>query len=370
MQKRIIMKYARYPNLNANINGGLNFGRTIDPTSNDFINQRIGNSQLSMTSIATLYNGGMINNSIKKSEYNAEAAKADAKGIFQDIALQISSIYLNVLLAKEQLVITKNQLKQTLIQLEETDKRIEAGILPKNERLEIIAQQARNQQSLITAKNDLTINLLDLKNLLELEPNHQLDVIPPTDNIPQIEKILSLLRIESAELAIPIAMSQRLPKLDVFAQINSNYANIQDFENEKYFNQLSNNLGQLVGLQLSVPIYNRHSTNVAIEKAKLELVGAQVMNKQAKQKLKADIQNAIANAIAAEAEYQANQTSLDAAKASYANAKDMYDLGAINTLEFTNTKTNMDTAELNIIRAKYNYIFRMKIIDFYLGVSF
>ena len=94
------------------------------------------------------------------------------------------------------------------------------------------------------------------------------------------------------------------------------------------------------------------------------------MNKQAKQKLKADIQNAITNAIAAEAEYHANQTSLDAAKASYANAKDMYDLGAINTLEFTNTKTNMDTAELNIIRAKYNYIFRMKIIDFYLGVSF
>ncbi len=378
-------KFARHPNLNANVNGGFNFGRTIDPTTNDFRNQRIGNSQVSIQSNMTVYSGGRINNSIEKSKFEVEAAKADAKTMLNDIALQISTFYLNVLLAQEQVTIAQNQLKLTDTQLAQTDKRINAGVLPKNERLEILAQQARNQQNLITAQNNVAINLISLKNLLELEPAQDIAVEVPTDVIPSAEEILSLeeiysqaldaqpsikaseLRMESAQLDIPIAESFGLPQIDLFAQINSNSVHIPDFPNPKYFRQLDTNLGQTLGAQVSIPIYNRNRTKLAVERARLGVINAEVQNKQAKQALKADIQNAVASARAAKAQLAASQVALDAAKASYNNSQKMYDLGAINTLEFTNSKGNLDTAELNLIQSKYDYVFRLKVIDFYLG---
>ena len=378
-------KFARYPNLNANINGGFNFGRTIDPTTNDFRNQRIGNSQVSLTSGMSVYSGGLIKNSIEKSTIEIEAAKADAETMQNDIALQISSVYLNVLLAQEQVAIAQNQLKITDTQLAQTDKRINAGVLPKNERLEILAQQARNQQNLITAQNNVAINLVNLKNLLELEPAQDIRVEVPADVIPSVEEILSLeeiyvqaldaqpsikaseLRMESAQLDIPIAESLGLPQIDLFAQVNSNYASIPNFPNPSYFTQLDNNLGQTLGARLSIPIYNASRTKLAVERARLRIINAEVQNQQAKQALKADIQNAIASARAAKSQLAANQTALDAAKASYNNAQKMYELGAINTLEFTNSKGNLDAAELNVIQSKYDYVFRLKIIDFYLG---
>jgi len=381
-------EYSRYPNLNAQVDGGLNFGRTIDPTTNDFRNLRIGNSRVSLSSSATVYNGGRINNSIKQGQYEVEAAQADAKAMFNDIALQIASAYLNVLLAQEQVVTAQKQVEQTTTQLSQTDKRIEAGVLPKNERLEILAQQARNEQNLIAAQNNVAINLLTLKNFLELEPSFDLAVEVPTAIIPTeaTDDMMSLetiyaqaletqpsitaseKRMKSADLDIPIAKAQGLPSIGLFGQINSNYANIKDIPNQKgYFDQLNNNLGQLIGAQVNIPIYNRHTTNIAVEQARLGVINAEVRNKQAKQQLKADVQSAIANARAARSQLQASQIALDAASASFSNAEKMYELGAINTLEYTNAKTNLDTTELDVLRAKYDYVFRLKIIDFYLG---
>ena len=381
-------EYSRYPDLNARVNGGFNFGRTIDPTTNDFRNQRIGNSQVSLTSSATVYNGGRINNSIKQGQYEVEAAQADAKDMFNDIALQIASAYLNVLLAQEQVAIAQKQVEQTTTQLGQTDKRIQAGVLPKNERLEILAQQARNQQNLIIAQNNVDINLLTLKNFLELEPSVDLAVEVPSEVLPveatsdmmsleivyaqalgtQPSIIASEKRMESAALNVPIAKAQGLPNIGLFAQINSNYANIQDFPNQRgYFTQLNDNLGQTLGAQINIPIYNRHNTSISIEEARLSVLNAEVRNKQAKQQLKADVQSAIASARAARSQMEASDFALEAAKASFSNAEKMYELGAINTLEYTNAKTNLDTAELDVVRAKYDYVFRLKIIDFYLG---
>ncbi len=379
---------ARYPNLNAQLDGGFNFGRTIDPTTNDFRSQRIGSSRVSISSNMTVYNGGKISNSIKQSKIDAEAARVDAARQLNDISLQIANSYLNVLLAKEQAIIAQKQVEQTSTQLSQTDKRIEAGVLPKNERLEILAQQARNEQNLVSAQNNVAINLISLKNFLELDPSYNLDVETPPDVIQytaideylNLEKVYqkaletqpsieaSELRIESAHLDVDIAKAGKLPSVVLFGQINSNYAHIKDFPlNDGYFKQIDNNLGQTLGAQVNFPIYNRGINDIAIEQARLGIINAEVANKQAKQQLQADVQNAIANARAGKAQLEASQIALDAAKASFDNAQKMYDLGAINTLEYTNAKTNLDTAELDVVRAKYDYVFRAKVIDFYLG---
>lgn len=380
-------EFARYPNLEGRLSGGFNFGRTIVPTTNDFINDRIGNSQISLNSNMLVYNGGRITNSIKQSELDIEAARADAKTFANDIALQISQAYLNVLLAQEQVVIAEKQVAQTQTQLTQTDKRIKAGVLPKNERLEILAQKARNQQNAIAAQNNVAINLLTLKNFLELEPSFDLAVeVPESIPMASMDELLSLetvytqaletqpsikaseLKMKSAELNVPIAKSQGLPTVTLFGNINSNYASIKSIPDQPgYFTQLDNNLGQTIAAQISIPIYNRNATKISVERARLSIINAEVQNRQAKQTLKADVQSAIASARAAKAQLEASEVALEAARASLTNAEKMFDLGAINTLEFTNAKTNFDTAELDVVRAKYDYLFRLKIIDFYLG---
>lgn len=379
---------SRYPDLNASVDGGFNFGRTIDPTTNAFRSQRIGSSRVSLTSNMVLYNGGRITNSIKQSKIDATAAQVDADRQFTDISLQIASAYLNVLLAQEQALIAGKQVEQTKTQLDQTDKRIEAGVVPQNERLEILAQQARNEQNLVTARNNVDINLINLKNLLELDPLLDLAVEVPANIVPlsSIDEYLSLgtiyqkaletqpsikaseLRMESAELGVDIAKADKLPSVFLSGSINSNYAHVQNAPfNEGYFNQLDNNLGQTIGVRVNLPIYNRGVNEIAIERARLNVLNAEMANKQAKQALQADVQNAIAGARAAKAQLEVSQIALDAAKASFTNAEKMYDLGAINTLEYTNAKTNLDTAELDVVRAKYEYAFRIKVIDFYLG---
>ena len=272
--------------------------------------------------------------------------------------------------------------------MDQTDKRIQAGVLPVNERLEILAQQARNQQNLVAAQNNVAINLISLKNFLELDPSYNLDVETPPEVVQYtaIDKTLTLeniyqqaletqpsikvgdLRRESANLGVEIAKADKLPSIFLFGQINTSYAHVKDFPlNEGYFRQLDNNLGQTLGAQLNIPIYNRGRNDIAIEQAQLNILNAEVADRQAKQLLQADIQNAIASARAGKAQLDASQIALDAAKASFTNAQKMYDLGAINTLEYTNAKANLDTAELDVVRAKYDYIFRAKVIDFYLG---
>lgn len=380
-------RMARMPSVNATTDLGFQYGRNIDPTTNDFVNTRIGFNNWRVNANATLYNGGAIKNTMKQSQFDLVAAKEDANTQFQNISLQMASAYLSILLAKEQVTIAQRAIDQTREQLSTIDKRINAGTVPKADRLDILAQIARNEQTLIQAENSVAINYLTLKNILELEPDYDLEIIIP-DELMQVQENVagtnlstvftqalntqasikaSEARMQSAELGIPIAKAGLLPSVVAFAGLDTRFSNASLFQSDPYFDQLDNNFGQNLGIQVSIPIYNRHRNSINIERARLDIINAEVQNKQAKQQLKADVQNAIANARATQLELTASERSLEAAKAAFDNSQKRYDLGAINTLELTTAKTNLDTAELNVARAKYDYIFRLKIIDFYMG---
>ncbi len=380
-------RMARMPSINASTNLGFQYGRNIDPTTNDFVNTRIGFNNWRVNADAPIYNGGAIKNTIKQSEFDLEAAKEDANTQFQNISLQMASAYLNILLAKEQVTIAQQAISQTREQLTTIDKRINAGTVPKADRLDILAQIARNEQTLVQAENSVEINYLTLKNILELEPDYNLEIIIPAEiiEVQESSEVYALgavygqaintqasikaseARMKSAELGVPIAKAGLLPSVSAFAGLDTRFSNASLFQSDPYFDQLDNNFGQNLGIQISIPIYNKHRNSINIERARLDIINAEVQNKQAKQQLKADVQNAIANARATKLELTASQRSLEAAKAAFDNAQKRYDLGAINTLELTTAKTNLDTAELNVARAKYDYVFRLKIIDFYMG---
>ena len=383
-------KESRYPNLNASIGGRYNFGRSVNPVTNSFENFKFGSNNLGLFTGVTIYNGNRINNQIKQSQYDIAAAEADLEQTKNDIGLNVATAYLNLLFAKEQLQAAQNRMQLSNQQLEQVDKLINAGARPKNDRLEILASIARNEQSIIAQENAVETGILNLKQLLELDPNFNLDIETPGDVIIAASEnpdglILNDIyqkavtnqpfvkadenRLKSAALGEDIVRAGLLPSVSANASISSNYANSDNpfFENKPYGEQIVDNFGQSIGVSVSIPIYNNNQTRIGMEQNQIQMKNIALTNKQNKQTLKTNVQNAIATSKAAKRTLQASQTTVDASKAAFENAEKRFQLGAINTFEYATAKNNLDQAEVDLIVAKYDYLFKLKIIDFYLG---
>ena len=416
----------RYPTLNASYGGNLNVGRTIDPTTNSFTSESTITNSVSLNAGVLLFNGNRVNNSIKQSKIDIKAAEEDANAIANDLSLQVAGAYLQILFDEEQLANSNKRLEQTQAQLQQTDKLIKAGTLPRADRLEILAQIARDEQDIITRDNAVIISYLNLKQLLQLDPDHKLKVEKPTIVVPDdanpdaftlrnvYAKALNnqpviranQLRVESAQLDTDIAKSLRLPTISLFGNLNSFYSNkVPDFENitnpgivgpgsvedvlidrnpaireiqffertgvefgkRQYFDQLNDNFGQGIGVNINIPIYNQNRTSIALERAELNIMSTQIADEQSRQQLKTDIQRAIADARAAKKQYEAAQKTVEALDAAYSNTEKRHQLGDVNTFEYTTAKNSLDQAAVDLIIAKYNYLYTLKVVDFYEG---
>ncbi|MCB9264574.1 MAG: TolC family protein [Lewinellaceae bacterium] len=412
-------QFSRLPNLSARTSAGYQFGRTIDPTTNSFNNQRIGFNSFSIDAGMTAFGGGQINNSIKQSKKDLEAARLEAQATSNDISLNIASAYLSILLAEEQLQNARKRLELSQEQLGQTDKLIQAGSLPPNDRLDFLAQIALDEQSIVDAQNQVAIGYLNLKQLMEIDPNEDIRIVRPesievpSDADPRLYRLEEVyttalktqpqiraadLRLESAQLGEDIARAGMLPTLNLFASLNTNYSSAAqtpiigptsnmetvyindmpvdiefrgegpvDYEQVSYSDQINENFGQTVGASLSIPIYSNHRNRIQMERARLNALNTEVINRQQRQQLKSDVQRAIADARAARESYAAAGKSVDAAQAAFDNAEKRFQLGAINTLEYTTARNNLDRAQVDLIQAKYQYIFNLKTVDFYLG---
>ncbi len=413
-----ISKHSRYPSLNAGSNVNWNFGRSIDPTSNTFVSETFFSNNISLNTGVTLYNGGAINNSIKQSEIDTKAAMQDALSVKQNIALSVSSFYLNLLFAKENVAIAEKQLALAQDQLKQINILINAGSRPENERLDLEAQVSSAEQSLVQAQNTVDINTLNLKQLLLLDADVDFDVVIP-DNTSKFQSDNDLLtfeevyatalntqpnikagelREESAAVSEKIAKAALLPSLSFGASLGSNYSNkglsidgfndvIQETDvvfqgmtstigfpqqvpvtsKTPYFTQLDENLSYGVGFGLNIPIYNNYQNRGNIERAKIGIDNAKINQRQQTENLKIDIQQALADMKAAKRSYAAAKKTDEAQKMAFNNASKRFDLGAISTFDLNNSRTAMENAAVNLLIAKYDYIFRSKIIDFYLG---
>lgn len=423
-------KMARLPNANATVNGGAQFGRTIDPTTNSFASQTIGFNNLQLNAGITLFAGNRINNTIKQSQTDVRIAELDGEDAANNLFLNVAVAYLNILLSEEtyQNTLTRKRLSEQ--QLERTDKLIAAGSLPKNDRLNILSQLAMDDQSVIQAKNAVDIGYLSLMNLLQMDPATEFKIdkpiieVNPADNpdLYMFETVYNAalgtqpnvkaaeLREKSAEIGVDIAKASKLPTVSAFGGIDSRWSSIaKDFNNPtgfitvpsqiegqlsvdnplfpdpvdislatsrevgsefskiSYFDQVNENLGQNVGINVQIPIYNNHRNRISIERAKLNVINSQLSAEQTKQQLKSDVQTAIANAKAALRTHEAAKSALAASEAAFDNADKRYQLGSLSTFDYANARNNLDSARIEVIRTKYDYIFRLKIVDFYTG---
>jgi len=413
-------KTSRLPNLSASSNVGEQFGRTIDPTTNTFSTQGIGYNRLSVNANVTLFSGGQINHTIRQANWDAQAAVADAGKTMNNLSLQIASAYLNILLYEEQEQSALKRVAQSNEQLKITLKLIDAGSQPQAERFTVEAQLAREEQSAIVTRNNVDLAYLSLKQLLQLEPEFDLRIEHPqfqtqlegnpeqltltpiyTEALQTQPSILAAgFRVKSAEEGVKIAQGAYLPTISAFGSLSSNFStqykayiptgnvvagkptivNVGGndvpvtFYNQEiltksvtYWDQMNQNFGQSVGLSLNVPIYQNGSTRLSVERARLGILNAQLTSNQAKQTLKNDIQTAIANARSTKLQLAAAQKSVESSRLAFSNSEKRYALGAINSLDFMTAKTNLAIAENDLIVAKYDYLFRLKILDFYQG---
>lgn len=410
-------KHNRYPSLNFGTGMNFNFGRTIDPISNEFIARNFISNNISLSSGVTIFNGFRISNAIKRSDIDKKASEYDLEQSKRDISLTVANTYLNALFADENLAIAKSQLSTSQEQLVQTQRLIDAGVRPKNESLDILAQIANNEQMVIGAENSKEIALLGLKQLLRLDPDVSMVLTAPSDiNVESNPDILTFtevynsalqaqynvkaadMRVESAHLGEKIAKAGLLPNLSLGGSIGSNYSNqgkrVDEFITQRvdqtiffngtqavigtdqdipilsdnpYFNQLDENLSYGFGFSLNYPIYNNYSNKLGVERAKLGILNAQNQMEQVKDGLKTTVQQALADAKASKRKLNAAEKSVEAQTASFNNAEKRFNAGTINTFEYVTIKNALFEAEVNAVLSKYEYLFAMKVLDFYMG---
>ncbi len=374
-------KSDRLPNLNASIGQNFNFGRSLS-VDNTYQNSNSQNTSFSVSSGVNLYNGFRMKNAIEARQAELMAAGADVQKIEKDIILNVSAAFLQVLQNKELLRNADNQLQITRENMARRKELIEAGKLAQGEIFEIQAQEAKEELSRVQAENQLQLSLLDLAQVLELDHFQDIDVAVPVN---LLENELALLsadevyisalasrpeirsaqyRLESSLKNIEIARAGYLPSLSLGAQWGTGYYNMSNMPtNPSFGTQFSNNISTGVGLSLSIPIFNRYEVKNQVENAKLNVESSKIDIENTKIELRKTIQQAYYNAIAAKNRWESSQKSVTANEESYRFASQKFEVGRANQYEVNLAKTNLSQSISEQTQAKYEYVFRMKILE-------
>ncbi len=414
------------PTLNAGGNYGFNWGRGIDPTTNLFINQRVAFTGYSASTGVTLFSGFQKQNTIKQGILDLNASKKDLDDARNDIALNVASLYLNVIFNKELLSNNRTQLASTQQQLERTKALVEAGSLPYSNLLNLQSQLATNEVNVVNAENNLNISLLNLKQALLIPASEPFDiVIPDLEVDPQaiaainVEEIYKTslaiqpdiksadLNVESAAKGEAIAKGGLYPTVSIRGSLGSNYSDAVDRERDivdgtvdqivpigfventnevvlsevtrpnvigvdegySVSEQFSDNFNQQLSLQLSIPIFNGLTTRSNIQRSKIQKQRAEIDARQTRQTLRQVIEQAYYDAFAASKNYDASLKQVEALEESFRIASQQYNLGVINFVDYQIAENDLYQAKSDLVRNKYDFIFKTKILDFYQGKS-
>jgi len=421
LQNEIALKesrFSRLPNLNGNGNVGQQFGRTINPNTNEFTSTDVIGGSLQLSSSVTLYRGGQINNSIKQNELNLKASAFDLEKAKNDIGLTVATNFLNVLLNKEQLANARFQLETTKEQLTRTERLVEAGSLPLASKLDLEAQVATNEVTVVNAENNLNLSILSLKQAMQMPARETLEIVAPEVDEQQLQSVSQNPReiyqiaianqpdiksadlgIESGDLGIKIAKSAFLPTVTLSGSISSNFSDLAQtgtnlqtlqvpigtvqgtnqivlseprevptlFENTSFFNQIDNNLGQSIGVGFSVPIFSRYANSAGLQRAQINKQRAEITALNTRNTLRQNIETAYNNALASLKSFEATQKRVASLEESFRVTEKQYNVGGANFTDYQVASNNLFAARADLVRTKYEYIFRTKILDFYLG---
>jgi len=386
---------SRLPDLNAQGGQSWGFGRTQiqtdTPDNGKYVNMNQSNTNLSVSSSIPLFTGFRIPNEIAKNKLDLETSIQNLEKAKENLALNVASLFLQVLFNKELLKINQEQLALSQSQIERTRTLTEVGKVPMSQLYDIEAQAANDKVSVIQAENDLRLSLLDLAQSLELQQNADFDIIAPTfndvlseymssvqppqtvfDNAVRIKPAIKAqeLQVQSAEKTLAIAKSSYYPTLSFGMSIYTNYFYIYNkaLSNASFSNQIKNNMNEGIGFNLSIPIFNRFSVRNQVRNAKFNIENQQLALEDAKKTLYKEIETAYLNAVSSQEKYKAVQQAIISTSESFKYAKERYETGKSSVFEFNDARSKYIQSQSQEIQAKYDFIFRTKILDFYNGI--
>lgn len=417
-------KLGRVPSLNMNIYNSWRWGRSIDPTTNLFTTNRINSNGANASANFLLYNGSRLSRTINQNEKDAQASLYDLDKSKNDVALDVVLGYLQIIFTRELYENSEFQLNTTKAQLDQTEKLVNAGSLPRTNLLDLQSQLAGNEVDVINAENNVNLAILRLKQYLQIPAENEFDIETPEfdrDNYefvsygvgevykqaeaiqPEIKS--ADLRIESAEIGIKVAKSSHLPNIGLQGQYTTNYSDqnrtptgemqtiIQDLGTIGYLandptqfvnafpiisdvalrevqnipQQWNDNRGFIAGFNIGIPIFNGWQTRSNIQRAQINKNYAEINAKETRNILRQTIETSYNDAQAAIKVYNAAQKQVEALEESFRATEKSYNLGATNYVDYQISSFNLFSAKSNLVRSKFDYIFKLKVLDFYLG---
>ena len=374
------------PNLNASSGGNLNFGSGFDYVTQNRVATSIFGGSLGLNAGYTVFNGFRNTNTFKQAQLGVASSLLDLQKIENDISLSVVNGYLNILFAKENLNAFEVQYNISKKQLEAVAARFQSGIIAKGDLLNTKSTVATNLQSVIAQENALNIALLNLAQLLQV-PSEGFDIASILVGVPSSQPLYensssvyqkslnrmpeitrAKLAIENAALNIKISESYFLPSVVASAGLTTNYGyNLKSGPDIAFFNQLDDNLGYGVGFNLNIPIFNRFQTKNNVEKSKIAKEISETRLASEKVRLKQTIEQAFLDVKSALKTYQAATISLESQNEAFKNAQERYNYGSMTLFDFDLVRTRLVTAQATLIRSKYDYVFKTKVLQFYAG---
>ena len=386
------------PSINANASHSWNIGLNINPITNVAATQTFQNTSVGLNVGVDIFKGLQNQNRLRRSNLSKIAGQYQLTKMKDDISLNVANAFLQILFNKENLKVQQEQLLNNKKQKQRTQTLVDAGSVPRGDVMDMTATVATSQQAVVNAENALLISKLSLAQLLQLEDFKNFDVAEADYTLTESETMLqsadaiynkakeervelkiARANLEVAQKDIDIAKGALLPSLQGFYSFSSRATNSDRISSDgngnfivrgpdAIFNQFSDNKGNAFGLQLSIPILNGFSVRNNIERSKVAFKRSQIAVSQQELDLKRNVYTAFTDANGALNAYEAAVTTLEARTESYKYAQERFDVGLLNAFDLNQSQTLFANAESEVIRTKYDYIFRVKVVEFYFGI--
>lgn len=381
-------KLSLLPTISGQASHDYSFGRALDQNTYTFYNQTVLQDYFYLGGRTDLFNGLQNLNTIQKNKYELLAGEQDLQRIRDNVALSVALAYLQILLNKELVTANENQLNITLQQIEKTKKLVDAGSVARGNLLQIEAQAAQEELSLITMKNQLETSYLNLTQLLELQSPAGFEIVVPeitveqnsvvTGNIDEIYDLAvqsrpeiksSELKLTASEYALKISKGARSPSFSLSHTFGTRYSFIKDVPGFQSFEeQLKNNKNYGLGVSMSIPILNGWQVNKNISNSKLSVESSQYTLEGSKKELYKNIQQAYTDAVAALKKYNASSKVVSSTEESFRYTEQKFSVGMLTPVDYNVSKTQLLNAQSDMSQAKYEFIFKTKVLDFYKGL--
>lgn len=379
------------PNLNSNAAFNINTGANINPATNQFENTTFRSASGGISSGINIFSGFQNWKALQRSKINKIASQYRLDKMKDDIALFVANSFLQILANREQLKVLQGQNEVTQENLKNTQDLVDAGVLPQGDLLELRATDATQAQQIITTENSLFIAKLGLAQVLQLKDYQNFDIVDedyglvasdilqkqPSEIAAQAKEELNEVKIarsnfELAEKDLELARANFFPTLSGFVGYNTRWASTQvnpfTGDDIAFIDQLYLFDGTSVGLRLNFPIFSNFNVRNNVKRNKVNVERLKFQLEQAELDLEATVYQAYNDALNSRKSYQAAVQTEDARRLAFEYAQERYDVGLSNAFDFNQSRTAYENSQSDVVRTKYDYIFRIKILEFYFGL--